>query len=71
MIVSAHPDAIDRPHRDRHGFDFADFAAFMLYQRRDIKRLFAYSSIEHMGLIANFGMGGPPMARAPAWRCTT
>ena len=28
------------------------FAAFMLYRRRDIKRLFAYSSIEHMGIIA-------------------
>ena len=28
------------------------FAGFMLYLRRDIKRLFAYSSIEHMGLIA-------------------
>ena len=36
------------------------FAAFMLYRRRDIKRLFAYSSIEHMGLITfAFGMGGP------------
>jgi hydrogenase-4 component F len=36
------------------------FAGFMLYPRRDIKRLFAYSSIEHMGLITfAFGMGGP------------
>jgi hydrogenase-4 component F len=36
------------------------FAAFMLYRRRDIKRLFAYSSIEHMGVIAfAFGLGGP------------
>jgi hydrogenase-4 component F len=36
------------------------FAAFMLYRRRDIKRLFAFSSIEHMGLIVfAFGMGGP------------
>jgi hydrogenase-4 component F len=36
------------------------FAAFMLYRRRDIKRMFAYSSIEHMGLITfAFGMGGP------------
>jgi hydrogenase-4 component F len=36
------------------------FAAFMLYQRRDAKRLFAYSSIEHMGIIAfAFGVGGP------------
>jgi hydrogenase-4 component F len=36
------------------------FGAFMLYRRRDIKRLFAYSSIEHMGIIVfAFGMGGP------------
>ena len=36
------------------------FAGFMLYRRRDIKRLFAYSSIEHMGIITfAFGMGGP------------
>ena len=35
------------------------FAAFMLYRRRDIKRLFAFSSIEHMGIIVfAFGMGG-------------
>jgi len=35
------------------------FAGFMLYRRRDIKRMFAYSSIEHMGIIAfAFGMGG-------------
>ena len=32
----------------------------MLYRRRDIKRMFAYSSIEHMGIIVfAFGMGGP------------
>jgi hydrogenase-4 component F len=36
------------------------FAAFMLYRRRDIKRLFAYSSIEHMGVATfAFGIGGP------------
>lgn len=35
-------------------------AAFFLWRQRDIKRLFAYSSIEHMGIIAfAFGMGGP------------
>jgi len=35
-------------------------SAFMLYRRGDIKRLFAYSSIEHMGVITfAFGMGGP------------
>jgi hydrogenase-4 component F len=34
-------------------------ASFMLYRRRDIKRMFAYSSIEHMGIITfAFGMGG-------------
>jgi hydrogenase-4 component F len=32
----------------------------MLYRREGIKRLFAYSSIEHMGIITfAFGMGGP------------
>jgi hydrogenase-4 component F len=36
------------------------FASVMLYRRRDIKRLFAYSSIEHMGIIVfAFGMAGP------------
>ncbi len=35
-------------------------AAFFLWRQRDAKRLFAYSSIEHMGIIAfAFGMGGP------------
>src|ERR1700675_1893011 len=34
--------------------------AFFLWRQRDIKRLFAYSSIEHMGIITfAFGMGGP------------
>ncbi|KAA0685809.1 hydrogenase 4 subunit F [Azospirillum brasilense] len=35
-------------------------AGLMLYRRRDVKRFFAYSSIEHMGIITfAFGMGGP------------
>jgi len=35
-------------------------AAFLLFRQRDIKRLFAYSSIEHMGLAAfAFGLSGP------------
>ena len=35
-------------------------AAFFLWRQRDIKRMFAYSSIEHMGIITfAFGMGGP------------
>jgi hydrogenase-4 component F len=35
-------------------------AAFFLARQRDVKHMFAYSSIEHMGLITfAFGMGGP------------
>jgi hydrogenase-4 component F len=35
-------------------------AAFFLWRQRDIKRLYAYSSVEHMGIITfAFGMGGP------------
>jgi hydrogenase-4 component F len=34
-------------------------AAFLLSRQRDVKRMFAYSSIEHMGLMTfAFGMGG-------------
>ena len=61
MLVAAHPDALN-PGQVMivMGLVSLIFAAFMLYQRRDIKRLFAYSSIEHMGLMVfAFGMGGP------------
>jgi hydrogenase-4 component F len=35
-------------------------ASFFLWRQRDIKRLFAYSSVEHMGIVTfAFGMGGP------------
>jgi hydrogenase-4 component F len=35
-------------------------AAFLLSRQKDVKRLFAYSSIEHMGIITfAFGIGGP------------
>jgi len=35
-------------------------AAFFLSRQRDVKRMFAYSSIEHMGLTTfAFGVGGP------------
>ncbi len=35
-------------------------AAFFLSRQKDIKRMFAYSSVEHMGLVTfAFGMGGP------------
>ncbi|MCX7176774.1 MAG: hydrogenase 4 subunit F [Proteobacteria bacterium] len=35
-------------------------AAFFLSRQKDIKRMFAYSSVEHMGIVTfAFGMGGP------------
>ncbi len=35
-------------------------ATFFLLRQRDVKRMFAYSSIEHMGLMTfAFGLGGP------------
>ncbi|HWI82840.1 hydrogenase 4 subunit F [Ramlibacter sp.] len=35
-------------------------SAFLLIRQKDVKRMFAYSSIEHMGLMTfAFGMGGP------------
>ena len=40
-------------------------AAFFLSRQRDIKRMFAYSSIEHMGIVTfAFGMGGAVAAFA-------
>jgi hydrogenase-4 component F len=61
MLMAANPDAIaPGPLMVTMGLVSLIFAAFMLYRRRDIKRLFAYSSIEHMGIITfAFGMGGP------------
>ncbi|MBI2586572.1 MAG: hydrogenase 4 subunit F, partial [Rhodospirillales bacterium] len=61
MLLAANPVAIaPGPLMVTMGLTSVLFAAFMLYRRRDIKRLFAYSSIEHMGIIAfAFGMGGP------------
>ncbi|PDT78984.1 hydrogenase 4 subunit F [Bradyrhizobium sp. C9] len=61
ILLAANPDAISPgPLMATMGLTSLLFAAFMLYRRRDIKRLFAYSSIEHMGIIVfAFGMGGP------------
>jgi hydrogenase-4 component F len=61
MLLAANPQALaPGPLMVTIGLISALFAAFMLYRRRDIKRMFAYSSIEHMGIITfAFGMGGP------------
>ena len=61
MIMAGNADAIPPgPIMMLMGLTSLIFAAIMLYRRRDIKRLFAYSSIEHMGIITfAFGMGGP------------
>jgi hydrogenase-4 component F len=61
MLLAANPGAVaPGPLMVVMGLVSLIFAGFMLYRRRDIKRLFAYSSIEHMGIIAfAFGMGGP------------
>jgi hydrogenase-4 component F len=60
MLLALNPDAIaPGPLMVIMGLISCLFAAFMLYRRRDIKRMFAYSSIEHMGIIVfAFGMGG-------------
>ena len=61
MLLAGNPEALaPGPLMIGMGLVSLLFAAFMLYRRRDIKRLFAYSSIEHMGIITfAFGMGGP------------
>jgi len=61
MLLALNPAAIaPGPLMVSMGLLSCVFAAFMLYRRRDIKRMFAYSSIEHMGIIVfAFGMGGP------------
>jgi hydrogenase-4 component F len=60
MLLALNPEAIaPGPLMVIMGLISCLFAAFMLYRRRDIKRMFAYSSIEHMGIIVfAFGMGG-------------
>jgi len=56
--------ALERPFASTllMGFGLASVVvgALFLSRQRDIKRMFAYSSIEHMGLVTfAFGMGGP------------
>ncbi|MDG4596434.1 MAG: hydrogenase 4 subunit F [Candidatus Contendobacter sp.] len=61
MLMAANPAALaPGPLMVGLGLLSLLFAGLMLYRRGDIKRLFAYSSIEHMGIITfAFGMGGP------------
>jgi hydrogenase-4 component F len=60
MIMAGNAEALaPGPVMAAMGLGSLLFAALMLYRRYDIKRLFAYSSIEHMGIIVfAFGMGG-------------
>jgi hydrogenase-4 component F len=61
MVLAANPNTLDvGAIMVALGLVSLLFASVMLYRRRDVKRLFAYSSIEHMGIATfAFGMGGP------------
>jgi len=65
MIVDGSLAATATPHLAGYllmGFGLLSFlvATLFLHRQRDIKRMFSYSSIEHMGLMTfAFGMGGP------------
>ncbi len=61
ILMSTHPEALTPgPLMVGMGLLSLLFASLMFYSRGDLKRLFAYSSIEHMGIITfAFGMGGP------------
>jgi len=61
LIMAGNPSVIaPGPMMVTMGLLSLGFAGFMIYRRRDIKRMFAYSSIEHMGIITlAFGLGGP------------
>jgi hydrogenase-4 component F len=61
LIMAGNPSVIaPGPMMVTMGLLSLGFAGFMIFRRRDIKRMFAYSSIEHMGIITlAFGLGGP------------
>lgn len=65
MITDGALAATGHPHMAGYllmGFGLTSFlvASLFLHRQRDIKRLFSYSSIEHMGLATfGFGIGGP------------
>ena len=65
MLVDGSLANADTPHLAGYllmGFGLLSFlvAGLFLHRQRDIKRMFSYSSIEHMGLMTfAFGLGGP------------
>ena len=65
MLVDGSLAATATPHLAGQlmmGFGLVSFltASLFLHRQRDIKRMFSYSSIEHMGLMTfGFGLGGP------------
>jgi len=60
LVEGAVPTAFAKNLMMGFGLSSVVVAAFLLSRQKDIKRLFAYSSIEHMGIITfAFGMGGP------------
>jgi len=65
MLVDGSLAATSTPHMAGYlliGFGMLSFlvAGLFLHRQRDIKRMFSYSSIEHMGLMTfAFGIGGP------------
>ena len=65
MLVDGSLAATSSPHMAGYllmGFGLVSFmvAGLFLHRQRDIKRMFSYSSIEHMGLMTfAFGLGGP------------
>jgi len=60
LVDGALPDAFAKNLMVGFGLLSVVVAALLLSRQKDIKRLFAYSSIEHMGIITfAFGIGGP------------
>jgi len=65
MLVDGSLASTGSPHLAGYllmGFGMVSFlvAGLFLHRQRDIKRMFSYSSIEHMGLMTfAFGLGGP------------
>jgi hydrogenase-4 component F len=65
MLVDGSLAGTESPQLAGHllmGFGLVSFlvAGLFLHRQRDIKRMFSYSSIEHMGLMTfAFGLGGP------------